>query len=419
MHALIVGEVDVGHMGGGESIVHGLVRGLSELSHGEDRYTVLCTPAMAEELRPWMGGALRAISRPPASPTSMERLKSALGPARRPLGRLFRKIAGRAEQGLPHEVPPLDPFIREQACDVVHFMIPIHYTSGDGKVVFSFHDLQHEHLPHLFDASHIGYRRMIYDTVSREGAAIVAGSRVAADDFRERHAPPAGKMFVARWASYVGAGKDEPLLAQDEEVLASIPPRFLLYPAYSYAHKNHRGLLRALSIAIREHGAAMPLVCTGGRSDEWQRILREWRELAPRPQLIDLGHTRRALLSALYRRARIVVFPTLFEGAGLPLIEAAQLGTPIACSDIPPLREYGGDAPLYFDPRSPQDMAAKLAMLWRNDDLRERIAARAAIAVRDLTWARCAATYRAIYRLVAGTALTPGDEQLLRDSRVD
>jgi len=65
-----------------------------------------------------------------------------------------------------------------------------------------------------------------------------------------------------------------------------------------------------------------------------------------------------AELEALWALADCAVFPTLAEGFGLPVVEAMDRGVPVACSDIPVLREVGGDVPAYFDPRAPADLAA-------------------------------------------------------------
>jgi glycosyltransferase involved in cell wall biosynthesis len=125
----------------------------------------------------------------------------------------------------------------------------------------------------------------------------------------------------------------------------------------------------------------------------------------------------RALLSELFRRSRFVVFPTLFEGAGLPLLEAARAGKAIACSDIPPFREFGGRGPSYFDPNEPSSMATVLTRLWKDASERERSARETAEASAHLSWESCARGYRAIYRQVAGQSLSEADQDCLNDAR--
>jgi glycosyltransferase involved in cell wall biosynthesis len=420
LHVLILSEADLGSLGGGESVIHGLVRGLAALDRGDDRFTILCPPRMAEDLRPWLGAGMQVLSRPaaPASPGSL--VRSALGPLRRPLGKLARAVLGQPDQAMPSAPPPLDPFVHALGADLLHFMMPLQYATGGVKTVFTVHDLQHEHLPEVFPPSQIAFRRKLYSAVAQQCQALVAISQFTALDFQQHHPHPPEKLFTVPWASYLEPAPTHAALPPDEQTLLdSLPQDFILYPAFSYRHKNHRRLLETLSLLEREHHLRIPLVCTGGRSDEWPLIRAHHQSLTPQPALFDLGYTSRALLLALYRQARFVVFPTLFEGAGLPLLEAARLERPIACSDIPPFREFGGAGPAFFDPRQASSMAAVLRTFWTDAPARAQSVARTTAyqATHQLTWERCARSYLAIYRHTAGAALSADDRQILADCR--
>lgn len=407
MRVLILFEIEPGGLGGGESVLIGLVRGLAALEPEGDQYTILCPPGFAVELKPWLGRNIEVVSRPLAPSTLMQRIKTTLGHWRRPAGRMLRRVLGRKEQGLPAETPHLDPFIQSLPHDVVHFMMPLHYAGGSPRAVFTIHDLQHEHLPEIFGERHIAYRRMLYDNVRRECAAVVAISRFTAEDFQEHHPCDPARLYTVPWAAYADENANGSLTAYEQQFLNALPDEFMLYPAYSYRHKNHRHLLTALSLAAKEQ--TMPLICTGGRSEEWPLIEAHWKALQPQPAMQHLGRVSRNLISELFRRARFVVFPTLFEGAGLPLLEAARAGKAIACSDIPPFREFGGAGPCYFKPEDPTDMASVLVRLWRDAAERERSARESAAVSGGLSWEKCARSYRAIYRKVAGKPLSEAD----------
>ncbi len=402
IHVLILAEIELGGMGGGESAIHGLVRGLAAQDLGGDRITILCPPSLAGDLRPLLAPGMSVISRPLPEKCLGDLLRRLLGPLRRPLGRIFRRFTGKQEQGLPEQVPLFDSFILSIGQDVTHFMVPQHYASDGKASVFTIHDLQHEHLPYIFGEAAIRYRRMLYDAVARECAAVVAISDFTSQDFQKHHPCPPGKLVTIPWAAYVSP---ESALMQlsgaDQGRLSSLPTDFILYPAYSYEHKNHIRLLQALSLLEAREGVRIPLVCTGGRSPFWRKVLSSRLALKPCPEMLDLRYVSRALLHELFRKARFVVFPSLFEGAGLPLLEAASMACPIACSDIPPFREFGGAGPCFFDPENPGEMASVIFRLWCDPDERTRSARESAGASANLSWERCGRSYLDIYRKVA------------------
>jgi glycosyltransferase involved in cell wall biosynthesis len=158
---------------------------------------------------------------------------------------------------------------------------------------------------------------------------------------------------------------------------------FLLYPANDWPHKNHAGLLKAFGL-LREERPDLRLVLTGSGLDKLPATDGvEVRGHVPRDELIDL-----------YRTAQALVFPSLYEGFGLPPLEAMACGCPVAVSRVGALPEICGEAARYFDPNEPEDIAsATLDVLNDPDDLVERGLARA----RSFTWDECARRHDDVY----------------------
>ena len=102
------------------------------------------------------------------------------------------------------------------------------------------------------------------------------------------------------------------------------------------------------------------------------------------------GWVPREELYSLYGRARAFVYPSTFEGFGMPVLEALAAGIPVACSDIPPLREVAGDAALYFDPLNEDAIASAMERVMSDASLREHLAAAGRERARPFTWERCA-----------------------------
>ncbi len=176
-----------------------------------------------------------------------------------------------------------------------------------------------------------------------------------------------------------------------------LPPRFSLYLGSNKPHKNRERLLAAWA----RLPAGETLVIAGaqdGRSDALSRLV-ERLGLAQRVRL--LGPAAEAELPALYSAATLFVFPSLYEGFGLPVVEALASGVPVACSDIESLREVAGTAALLFDPRDVEAMSAALGRLLGDEGLRAELARRGPEQAARFSWQRTAAATLACYRRLA------------------
>jgi glycosyltransferase involved in cell wall biosynthesis len=124
--------------------------------------------------------------------------------------------------------------------------------------------------------------------------------------------------------------------------------------------------------------------------------------LKPYTQAIKNGHIRIAgrltdqELGALLHQSLFLVNPSLYEGFGLPLVEAMSCGLPIACSNIEPFKEVCDNAAIYFDPNNPQDIAESFSVLWQNPDLREKLSLAGLQQNTKYSWHESALKYQAL-----------------------
>ncbi|ERK71224.1 glycosyltransferase family 4 protein [Leifsonia aquatica] len=151
-------------------------------------------------------------------------------------------------------------------------------------------------------------------------------------------------------------------------------------------HKNFETLLTAIARIPSE--ARPRLVITGSHGDDPLRPLVERLGIAATTTL--LGWVDDDEIERLYSEATAVVVPTLFEGFGLPVLEAMSRGCPVICSDLPVLREVGGDAALYVDPRDPDGLADALRALLGDAAARERRSSAGLARAEGFSWARTA-----------------------------
>jgi glycosyltransferase involved in cell wall biosynthesis len=151
---------------------------------------------------------------------------------------------------------------------------------------------------------------------------------------------------------YHGSDHLDPI-PDDESILDDYElrgqPYFLVVSSQS-VHKNVSGLFEA----VRKMDAMVRLVLVGG---SFKSVFQGNNLGVMPPNIVKVGYIDDSKLKALYKNALGLIFPSLYEGFGLPVLEAMRCGCPVLCSRVASLPEVGGDAVLYFDPRDPEDMA--------------------------------------------------------------
>jgi glycosyltransferase involved in cell wall biosynthesis len=152
------------------------------------------------------------------------------------------------------------------------------------------------------------------------------------------------------------------------------PGRFLLYPANFWKHKNHEMLLAAFGVASRMGlPTDVKLVCTGASITRAHWLAHSARALQLEERVVFPGFLAEDDFNAMASRSAGLVFPSLYEGFGLPVVDAMALGVPVACSNVTALPEVAGGAALLFDPRIPDDIASAMVSLMQDRPLRERL----------------------------------------------
>jgi len=239
-----------------------------------------------------------------------------------------------------------------------------------------FHDLQHKRHPEYFrwfDLPPWNFFLFWSITVSR---LIVAVSAATADDLRRWYRLPPATIRT------VPSGVDPRFFD-----LAALrrPEPFLLAVSTLHPHKNLDCLLRAFAAFAERHPEYRLVVCgLHGFFSAELHALRDRLQLAGR---VDFpGWIPREQLYDLYARATAFLYPSLFEGFGLPVLEALAAGVPTACSAIEPMNGIAGDAALKFDPRDPSAIAGAMHRLVTDGELRQRLAAAGPRRAAQFSW---------------------------------
>ena len=196
-------------------------------------------------------------------------------------------------------------------------------------------------------------------------------------------------------------GVDPGFAAAEGVPPAGLPPRYVLFVSTLEPRKNVVTLLEGFARAVAR-GYAGELVLVG----RWG-----WRTGAAQAALVrspvrdrirHLDYLERPALAAVVRRAEALVFPSLLEGFGLPVLEAMSCGVPVIVSRVSSLPEVAGDAALYVDPASPDEIAAAIVLLSGDRGLAARLAAAGRERAARFRWEEAAAATAAVLRRAAG-----------------
>jgi glycosyltransferase involved in cell wall biosynthesis len=236
-----------------------------------------------------------------------------------------------------------------------------------------------------------------FRTTAREAALIVADSAFTKSEIEHRLAPVAAPISVV----HLGTAYP-PAFAGIAPAVLDGARRYVLFVGEAEERKNVFALITAMGLLPPDVARGTALVLAG----RYAPSVRDCALAAGIDARLE-GEVSDARLAALYRGAAAFVFPSRYEGFGLPVLEAMAYGTPVIASDAASIPEAGGDAALYFAPTDTAALAALLARVLSDetlaDDLRQRGLRRAAI----FTWDRCAdATLLAIETAVAETIRT-------------
>jgi glycosyltransferase involved in cell wall biosynthesis len=165
--------------------------------------------------------------------------------------------------------------------------------------------------------------------------------------------------------------------------------KYLLYVGAIQPRKNIPVLLEAFAVERKSH-FDMKLVLAGEKAWLWKETLDAIKNHPFRSDIIVTGKVSFADLVSLYAYAKMFVFPSLYEGFGIPVLEAMAAGTPVICSDNSSLPEVGGDAALYFEATNVSEFALRIESLWMNESLCEDMIRKGYENIKKFSWDKCA-----------------------------
>lgn len=282
-----------------------------------------------------------------------------------------------------------------------HYVLP---PLSRGRAIVTIHDCIHLRFPqYLPNRAAYYYARTFMWSAGRQADRILTVSEASKRDIVDMLGVSEDKITVIYNAIEEGFWRPPP-----EDEVKRIRERFqldrpfLLYVGNVKPHKNLERLIDAFH-RVRQGGTDLTLLIIGDQITRYTTL----RQAVHRHQLHKyvrfLGYVPEQTLSILYRLATAFVFPSLYEGFGLPPLEAMASGTPVVTSNVSSLPEVVGDAAVLVDPYDPDSIAEAIERVVSDTTLRASMVERGYVRAREFSWERSVRRIRDIYAEVIGT----------------
>jgi glycosyltransferase involved in cell wall biosynthesis len=270
--------------------------------------------------------------------------------------------------------------LRRHGCDLV-FM-----PAGNRRLAWSYgvpsvgtvHDFSQLHVPQKYDAARMFYIMRVLPRMMRRLTRVISVSESTRRDLESFAEVPSERIRVIYNGADLERFAPRPRAEARAELPAglNIPERYVLYIArLEHPGKNHVRLLEAFAAMKRATDRPQKLVLVGGAWNGAEVIHARVAELGLSDQVVFPGFVPNEVLPALYAAADAFAFPSLFEGFGIPVLEAMASGTPVCAASTSSIPEVVGDAGLLFDPLDVPAMTESLIRLLQDQPLRRRLIA--------------------------------------------
>jgi len=270
------------------------------------------------------------------------------------------------------------------------------------RTILTVHDLSFLRLPHCSEPHLRAYLIKAVPRSARRAHLILADSENTRRDVVDLLGIPSARVKVL----YAGVDRRFRPVERTEEVRSGyrLPERFILSVGTLEPRKNYEGLIEAFALLKEELPGAgsIKLVIVGQKGWLYGGIFTRVKELGLEEEVFFPGYVADEDLPALYSAAELFVYPSLYEGFGLPPLEAMACGTPVVASDAPCLPEVLGDAALFAPSGDPQALASAMEKALSDLDLRMRLRERGFKRAEHFTWEKSARRLLGIYKDLGG-----------------
>jgi len=250
---------------------------------------------------------------------------------------------------------------------------PMHHEPGIPTVSLIC-DLQHLYYPLFFEEQELLHRNKLYERLKTKVDYVVCISSYTKKTVHEKLHIPNERVFVIPISVHdrldnCGTAKARTILKKynlDDK-------KYCIYPANLWPHKNHKMLLLAYNRFVKLYPQYSLDMVLSGASIDRNSVIKYSQRIGLSRRVHFLGYLNEEDLSAVWAQAHFLIFPSLFEGFGIPLVEAMMYGKPILASNVTSIPEVAGEAALYFDPRKPDEIVEAMRQIMSDEGLYRRL----------------------------------------------
>ncbi|MBI2798440.1 glycosyltransferase family 4 protein [Candidatus Saccharibacteria bacterium] len=306
-----------------------------------------------------------------------------------------RKVLGKLGKRVSNE-ELMSRFVENLGLDLLHFPLQTvqPYLLGTSvKKIVSIMDIQQEYFPEFFDKKDLAFRRKAYKQSCDSAVAVISISEFTKQCLVQKLSIAQRKIITVH-LNYNAS------LLDKKSIKRSTDKPYFYYPAATWPHKNHLRLLQAFSEFSKEY-PNYQLVLTGIKKQKGDEVQKYINKNNLGKVIKSLGYVDNDELPGLYQNAFGLIFPSLFEGFGIPVVDAMVCGCPVICSNTTSLPEVGGNAVLYCNPQSIKDIALKMTKLAENEKLRANLIKRGRVQAKKFTKEKMVKNTLKVYEKVA------------------
>ncbi|MDR0412070.1 MAG: glycosyltransferase family 4 protein [Treponema sp.] len=292
-------------------------------------------------------------------------------------------------------------FFRTKA-DVAHFFNFIVPPGVKGKKIVTIHDLAFRRFPETVRAKTKYMLKWGLAKAIKRADRIIAVSEWTKREILRFYRYPAERIDVV----YNGVDPCvyrtmlDPMDIERVRKRRCIPESYILYLGTIEPRKNLERLIKAYSLLKSKHPDSPALVLAGKKGWCYERIIQAYEESAARESIIWIGYVAEEEKPFLLAGAIFFCFPSLYEGFGMPILEAFACGTPVLTANNSSLAEIAGDAAFFVDALSIQDICDKLEQMYINVDVRANLRQKGLERVKQFSWEKSAEKLHSIYETV-------------------
>ena len=266
------------------------------------------------------------------------------------------------------------------------------YCSLKTKIpqVMVVHDLAFLHYPSHSKKSHLRYFRRQMPKFLEKAKAIATVSEFSKKDIIEHYKIPAVKIDVVYSAAKEIFKPSGEKIKRETKNKYSDGKEFFLYVGAIHPRKNLLNLLKAFSVFKKRLKSSMKLVLVGRLAWKYESFIEKLKNYKHRDDVVMLGYTDEQELANIVGSAYALVYPSLLEGFGVPVLESMQCETPVITSTNSSMQEIAKEAALYADPSSHEDIAEKMMRIYKDEDLRNELIEKGKSVSKEYSWDRTA-----------------------------